>query len=493
MFQKIVLLRHHKLFHRSIFTQISSFPPHLSKDQAIPLDKFSSNVEKIIQTTNLPNNRSIAVSVSGGSDSLALSLLTHQWALQHEYKIYICIVDHKMRPESSEEALFVKQLLQHYFSVQQEFGVQQIQIQELLPSFYKNESDMRQDRLQTLIHFCREHHIPILFTGHHMDDQIETFITRFAFSSGLQGITGIPFVLQLYTTTPDFFLAKPLLNFSKPQLQSTCMVHNLKWIEDPSNLIPFTHRNRIRQLLPQWEQASISKPELLSLLSHFQTINSLLIDQVDYFFSHFISLYTTYGFAIIQKTAFLSLPKEISSKVIANLVATLRNKELQFESTYHSLVESLQKDQHVAKGRLSFTVQKHTILVTQEATNKKMTKQMIQVGQSILWDQCYQISVTLVSNRNTQPQWNAFLIRRITAAELSQVLLLLPYATRVKYSKNATLKKAVLSMPCVVDGKEVIHVPMINYTKYKELQVDIAFVAMHKQLPMKEAVYLKQE
>src|SRR4029079_8384516 len=51
----------------------------------------------------------LAVAVSGGADSLALLLLAHAWAVKKGARLVALTVDHRLRPNSAEEALCVHQ------------------------------------------------------------------------------------------------------------------------------------------------------------------------------------------------------------------------------------------------------------------------------------------------------------------------------------------------------------------------------------------------
>jgi tRNA(Ile)-lysidine synthase len=55
--------------------------------------------------------QSFALAVSGGSDSLCLAYFSKMYASEFKNKIHVLIVDHKLRKESSNEALKVKQIL----------------------------------------------------------------------------------------------------------------------------------------------------------------------------------------------------------------------------------------------------------------------------------------------------------------------------------------------------------------------------------------------
>ena len=53
----------------------------------------------------------VAVAVSGGADSLCLSLLFKKWADKNKIKLFAFTVDHGLRPESAREAEGVHQQL----------------------------------------------------------------------------------------------------------------------------------------------------------------------------------------------------------------------------------------------------------------------------------------------------------------------------------------------------------------------------------------------
>ena len=90
---------------------------NLSVKIKIPkLLKDKLNNKKIIEIYNkfeksLDVNESFAVAVSGGPDSLALAFLAKIYSIKKKLSSKFFIVDHKLRPESTNEAKVVKRLL----------------------------------------------------------------------------------------------------------------------------------------------------------------------------------------------------------------------------------------------------------------------------------------------------------------------------------------------------------------------------------------------
>ena len=69
---------------------------------------FSKNLEKY---KFIEKKAKIAVGVSGGVDSISLIFLLSKWALSKNFQIIALIVDHKLRTNSSKEALEVSSYL----------------------------------------------------------------------------------------------------------------------------------------------------------------------------------------------------------------------------------------------------------------------------------------------------------------------------------------------------------------------------------------------
>lgn len=87
----------------------------------------------------------------------------------------------------------------------------------------------------------------LLLLAHQLNDQAETLLFRLLRGTGPHGLAGMllvrPFAAGL--------LLRPLLSFSRPQLQDYARVEGLRWIEDDSNANDNFDRNYLRnQVLP---------------------------------------------------------------------------------------------------------------------------------------------------------------------------------------------------------------------------------------------------
>ena len=102
-----------------------------------------------------------------------------------------------------------------------------------------------------------------ILTAHHADDNLETFLINFSRGTGLEGLTGIP--------TQNEKVIRPLLSFSRQQMEEYASVNKLKWREDSSNASDKYLRNKIRHHL-----APLLKELNPTFMSSFEKTQSFL-------------------------------------------------------------------------------------------------------------------------------------------------------------------------------------------------------------------------
>ena len=89
--------------------------------------------------------------------------------------------------------------------------------------------------------------------AHHQEDQAETILDRLLRGAGTRGLTGLRQVQKLQGSKPPFSLKiwRPLLNYSKSDLQTYLKSFKINWREDQSNHENHYRRNQIRnQIIP---------------------------------------------------------------------------------------------------------------------------------------------------------------------------------------------------------------------------------------------------
>ncbi len=207
---------------------------------------FNNKIAEIFAQKTLP--KSFAVAVSGGSDSLALTLLLKEFCDQNSIKLFAVTVDHKMRKESSKEAVKLNKILQKKHITHQVLEIDLDKVPQ------KNvEAKLREQRYEILYNFCKINKINHLFLGHIESDIAENFLIRLFRGSGLDGLSAISENSQYKKIN----LIRPLLQFNKDSLQSFLRDKKLKWFEDESNKDEKFLRNKIRNFFNSFEEKNI--------------------------------------------------------------------------------------------------------------------------------------------------------------------------------------------------------------------------------------------
>ena len=102
-------------------------------------------------------------------------------------------------------------------------------------------------------------HDECLLTAHHGDDQMETVLLQLLRGSGPAGLAAMP----KYRPLADGWLIRPLLGFTRAELEAWARGRPLTWQEDPSNRDPAPGRNFLRlkvlpRILGRWPGAAAS-------------------------------------------------------------------------------------------------------------------------------------------------------------------------------------------------------------------------------------------
>ncbi|MEO1190445.1 MAG: tRNA lysidine(34) synthetase TilS [Pseudomonadota bacterium] len=184
----------------------------------------------------LPAAPRIGVALSGGSDSLALTLLLHNWTQARGGAVTALIVDHGLRDESSEEAAAVARQATA-------LGVSAQILRWQGSGGTVLQARARDARYARLSQACRDLGLLFLALGHHRDDQAETFLLRAESDSGPAGLAAMGQISVL----PDLVLLRPLLSQPKAALQDYLRQRGVPWVEDPSNRQPRFRRVALRQ------------------------------------------------------------------------------------------------------------------------------------------------------------------------------------------------------------------------------------------------------
>ena len=207
-------------------------------------------------------DKKFLVACSGGADSLALANLF----LESKIEIGIAHFDHQIRGEESRlDAEFVEKFARDR-KIDFHFGEANVieESRKNRRSHRSIETTAREFRYAFLFEVRERFNFDFIATAHHRDDQAETILMNLIRGCGIDGLTGIKF--------RDGFLIRPLLGFSKLELENYCREKNLLPRHDSTNDLPNTTRNRIRlEILPALKNLN---PEIVASLERLSKIAS---------------------------------------------------------------------------------------------------------------------------------------------------------------------------------------------------------------------------
>ena len=179
----------------------------------------------------------ILAAVSGGADSVCLLHILNNLQQRIGFSLAVCHVNHGLRGEMADrDEVFTRQLAQ-------ELG---------LPFFCKTvnvkayakekklseEAAGRELRYQYFDDLCKENNFTRIATAHHKNDNAETVLMNLLRGSGLKGMCGI--------TARRENIIRPLLCFSRIEIEQYCKVNCLSYMTDATNFEAAYTRNKIR-------------------------------------------------------------------------------------------------------------------------------------------------------------------------------------------------------------------------------------------------------
>ncbi|HKE94182.1 MAG TPA: tRNA lysidine(34) synthetase TilS [Povalibacter sp.] len=178
----------------------------------------------------------LCVAFSGGLDSTVL-LYALVCALRERggFRLRAAHVDHQLHERSAEWE-------RHCATTAAQLGVEYVSHRVTVPADGAEgiESAARTARYAALHEVLRPGET--LLTAHHADDQMETLLLALTRGAGLNGLAAMP-VCQPFGRG---WHLRPLLEFSRAELESWAQAEALAWIADPSNDSRDFNRNFLR-------------------------------------------------------------------------------------------------------------------------------------------------------------------------------------------------------------------------------------------------------
>ncbi len=189
----------------------------------------------------LAGARRWCVGFSGGVDSTVLLHLLQRWRLANPPAPTLCAihVNHSMQDAADEWQVHCEWVCR---LLRVPIDCRRVSVE---PGSVGREAAAREARYRVFEGAL--HQGDVLFLGHHLDDQVETFFLRLLRGAGVHGLAAIPRQRPLGAGS----LVRPLLEIPRDRLEAYAAHYGLRHVEDPSNRDTGLDRNFLRgRVLP---------------------------------------------------------------------------------------------------------------------------------------------------------------------------------------------------------------------------------------------------
>lgn len=405
----------------------------------------------------------LLLAVSGGADSMALMHIAAEGlARLGRGRCVVATVDHGLRTESAEEALFVAEEarrvgLEHRTLVwtgpKPDAGIQEA-------------ARLARYRLLGGVYCSEPAAFKRLVTAHTQDDQAETVLMRLARGSGVDGLSSIPARGTLMLDGGDggepkpVEVVRPLLGVAKARLIATLRERGLAWCEDPSNANRDYERVRLREVMPALAAIGLT-PEALARSAGRLARSRLALEEVTGASLRDPRLIRVrpLGFVDLDRAIWAPGPDELAFDVqVRVLAAAVRmaggvERPVSLQSV-EALAETLRaarcegRMQAVTLGRTRIASLKHCVRIAREAGRALPAPLRIEPGQTVIWDNRFEVELEGGAPRG-------FELRAIGGEGIRQ---LVANGVRVR----GVARHLLLALPAFWDGDRLVSCPLAN-------------------------------
>ncbi len=398
----------------------------------IDVDKVCAAYDEL----GVDKGQTVAIAVSGGADSLALLLLSHA-----KYRVTAITVDHGLRKEARDEAKYVA-------SVCEKIGVPHV---TLTWDGEKPEGNIqaaaRDARYELMRDWCSKNQAAYLAVAHHMDDQAETLLLRLARGSGVYGLSGMD---KKRALSDDVTLIRPLLGFSKVELENYLSGQSIEWMEDPSNASTKYERVKARNMLMSPPLDGLTAERLSATADRLRRTS----DALNYYEAKWLrsSVCEYDSHATIRVSSFQEAPEETVLRGLSTICRVIGGQR------YVPRMEKLERLKHALtdesfKGQTLFGVQfdrlsNGHVLVSRELNNIEAD---IALTASGLWDSRF----SYIADGD---------VANLTISPVGKKGLLFLKKFWLEFKNIDIPKQVICGLPAVYEKDELQAVPSLGYS-----------------------------
>ena len=380
----------------------------------------------------------VAVAVSGGPDSLALTLLAAGWAGRRGGEVLGLHVDHGLRPEAAGEAGQVAGWL----------GARGVACRTLAWTGAKPATGIqaaaRASRYVLLEAACREAGILHLLLGHQADDLAETAFMRAEMASGPAGLAGMAAIVE----RPGLRLLRPLLAVPRARLAATLRAAGQAWLDDPSNAQPRFRRASLRH------DPSFDPARWLAVAAEAATVRAQADRELARFAAQAVIPDPLLGYLDLDLEGWRALPPPAADLALTRAILTVSGAAYPAPATgVANLRARLREGTRVVRTTLGgalLTTRRGRLLVMREAARVRDRREL-RPGDSASWDGRYDVAYL------AGPE--VVLLRELGA----EGRLLLPPATRDPLRVRRVPAAALEALPSIWANGTLLACPSLGW------------------------------
>ena len=276
---------------------------------------ITNNIEEVFK--NFFIKKQIAVAISGGCDSVALTFALNDFCKENKIKIYALTIDHGVRKNSKIEAKKVGELLKKFNISHKILSIPKKEIPQ------KNiEANLREIRYKMLSDFCKKNHIEFLFVGHHLGDIAENFLIRLFRGSGLDGLSPMQEISEINGVK----IMRPFLEISKDELKNYLIEKNISWFEDETNDDEKFLRNKIRKFLASFDDKNLLEKRIYNASKEISKTRDFF-DEIMMGYELEIIEQNADNLILINRYRLAEINPAISLKILAKILMKIGDKK----------------------------------------------------------------------------------------------------------------------------------------------------------------------
>ena len=231
-------------------------------------------IEKVIETIKkynlIEDGDKIILAVSGGPDSI--SMLDILYKIQQNekinFKIVVAHVNHMIREEAMEDAIYVKNFCKKRNI---EFYLKSIDVKKIANNNkIGTEEAGRKERYKFFDELAKKINANKIAIAHNKNDNVETVFMHILRGTGINGLKGIEPKRGMYI--------RPLIECERREIEEYCEENNLEPRIDKTNFENIYTRNKIRNVVIPYVQKEFNQ----NIIQTIDRLSKLVIEEEEY-------------------------------------------------------------------------------------------------------------------------------------------------------------------------------------------------------------------